>query len=357
VHNAAFQGRFPRAAASVLGLPASSMARFEFQDGDPRQPGDGGAAVAPPGARYAKLNWMKAGASAADRVITVSPSYAEELKASPSGGVELDDVFRGVGVEGIVNGVDPAVWGPALDKYIPLKYDASTVAAGKAAAKASLQAELGLAVAPAAPLVAFVGRLEEQKGVDVLLASIPALVAAGVQVAVLGTGKTALEARVGELAAAHPGGAAGVAKFDTPLAHKLFAGADFVCVPSRFEPCGIVQLQAMAYGAVPVVASVGGLLDTVKEGATGFQVGRFESADAATPGDVAALTDTLLRAAASYGTPAFTAMRAKCIGTDVSWDGPATAWEGVIAEVIVGGARAAPATAAKEAVKTPAQAA
>ena len=188
---------------------------------------------------------MKAGASAADRVITVSPSYAEELKASPSGGVELDDVFRGVAVEGIVNGVDTAVWGPALDKFIPLPYDASTVAAGKAAAKASLQAELGLTVDPAAPLVAFVGRLEEQKGVDVLLASIPALTAAGVQVAVLGTGKTALEARVSELSTAHPGGAAGVAKFDTPLAHKLFAGADFVAVPSRFEPCGIVQLQAM----------------------------------------------------------------------------------------------------------------
>lgn len=299
----------------------------------------------------------QAGAEAADRVLTVSPNYADELKASPAGGVELDDVFRAVGVEGIVNGVDTSVWSPAVDKHIPVKYDASTVASGKAAAKAALQAQLGLAVDPAAPLVAFVGRLEEQKGVDVLLAAVPALAAAGVQTVVLGTGKAALEKRVTALDADHPGAAAGVAKFDSPLAHKLFAGADFVCVPSRFEPCGIVQLQAMAYGAVPVVASVGGLLDTVKEGATGFQVGRFESADAATPADVAALTDTLLRAAAGYGTPVHAAMRDACIATDVSWEGPATAWEGVIAEVLVGGERAGAATAAKAGVKTPAQAA
>ena len=154
---------------------------------------------------------------------------------------------------GIVNGCDTTSWSPSTDKFIPVKYDAASVASGKAANKAALQAELGLAVDARAPLVAFVGRLEEQKGVDVLLACVPALVAAGVQVAILGTGKPALEARVLALADAHPGRAAGVARFDTPLAHAFFAGADFLAVPSRQEPCGIVQLQALSYGTVPIV--------------------------------------------------------------------------------------------------------
>jgi granule-bound starch synthase len=125
-------------------------------------------------------------------------------------------------------------------------YGAATVAAGKAAAKEALQAELGLTVDASAPLIGYVGRLEDQKGVDLLLAALPAL-APGVQVVVLGTGKKTIEAAVEAAAAAAPGRVAAAVRFDTPLAHRLFAGADFIAVPSRFEPCGLIQLQAMVW--------------------------------------------------------------------------------------------------------------
>ena len=248
-HNASFQGRAPASYFSATGLPQSSFDRFAFEDGDPRAPGGPDPGPTPPGARFAKINWLKAGASAADRVVTVSPAYAAELTSGPKGGVELDATFLAAGVEGIANGLDTAVWSPSTSPHIAQRYDASSVASGKAAAKAALQAELGLAVDPAVPLVGVVSRLEEQKGVDLLLAAAPALAAAGVQLAILGTGKPALEAGLEALTSAYPGAAAGVVRFDTPLAHRIFAGADIVAVPSRFEPCGIVQMQALSFGA------------------------------------------------------------------------------------------------------------
>ena len=343
--------------SGVLGLPAASKARFDFEDGQPRQfvEGEDPTSLPVAGKKFAKINWLKAGALSADAVLTVSPNYAREICADPAGGVELDDVFRSVGVEGIVNGRNtPAAAAPgAPSSLLPLEFDASTVAEGKAVAKETLQAELGLPVDPDAALFGFVGRLEEQKGVDVLLAAIPGLVArAGskkVQVAVLGTGKKALEAQVAALGDEFPGVASGTVAFSAPLAALITAGSDFFVVCSRQEPCGLVQLDAMARGTVPVVATVGGLVDTVKEGATGYHVGKIDP-DGLLPEDVEALAATLARAAAAHGSPAHEAMRDRCISQDLSWAKPAAKWEAVLEDLSSGGATAE--TGAKKAAVT-----
>ena len=344
----------------VLGLPAASKSRFEFEDGQPREfieseDPDSLPAVA---GKFAKINWLKAGALAADAVLTVSPNYARDICSGPSGGVELDDVFRSVGVEGIVNGRNTpapatAAGGAAASSLLPLEFDASTVAEGKAVAKETLQAELGLPVDPDAALFGFVGRLEEQKGVDVLLEAIPGLVkrAGGkkVQVAVLGTGKKNLEAQVASLGDKFPGVASGTVAFSAPLAALITAGSDFFVVCSRQEPCGLVQLDAMARGTVPVVATVGGLVDTVKEGATGYHVGKINP-DGLVAEDVEALAATLARAAAAHGTPQHDAMRDRCISQDLSWAKPAAKWEAVLEDLSRGSATAE--TGAKKAAVT-----
>ena len=345
--------------SGVLGLPAASKSRFDFEDGQPREfvEGEDPASLPAGGKKFAKINWLKAGALAADAVLTVSPNYAREICADAAGGVELDGVFRSVGVEGIVNGRNtPAPAAPgtaAAASLLPLEFDATTVAEGKAVAKETLQAELGLPVDPDAALFGFVGRLEEQKGVDVLLAAIPGLVqrAGGkkVQVAVLGTGKKVLEAQVASLSDKFPGVASGTVAFSAPLAALITAGSDFFVVCSRQEPCGLVQLDAMARGTVPVVATVGGLVDTVKEGATGYHVGKIDP-DGLEAEDVEALASTLARAAAAHGTPAHDAMRDRCISQDLSWAKPAAKWEAILEDLSSGGSTAE--TGAKKAAVT-----
>jgi granule-bound starch synthase len=167
------------------------------------------------------------------------------------------------------------------------------------------------------------------------LQALPKVLANGnVQVVVLGTGKKTFEKMVKELDKKFPG-AKGVVKFSAPLAHMITAGADFLLVPSRFEPCGLIQLHAMQYGTVPLVASTGGLVDTVKEGRTGFQMGAMNP-DGLTPEDADAVAETIARAADVFGTPAFEEMVNNCIHQDLSWAEPAKKWEGVLEEVRTG---------------------
>ncbi|EIE21159.1 granule-bound starch synthase [Coccomyxa subellipsoidea C-169] len=334
IHNIAFQGRFWRESFADLGLPASSAAKFEFEDGysriftedepDTEEKGRG------LGKMYKKINWLRAGILSADKILTVSPNYAAEIAANPQLGVELDEVLREVGgAEGIVNGMDVTDWNPAVDKFLDVKFDASTLEDGKALAKETLQAELGLDEDPSKPLFGFIGRLEEQKGVDILLAALPQIAQKGdVQVAILGTGRKTLEAQVKSLQKELPG-VAGVVKFSSPLAHLITAGADFMLVPSRFEPCGLIQLHAMQYGTVPLVSSVGGLVDTVKEAVTGFHMGCFDPDDML-PADAAAVAETVAKAAEVFPTEQFKTMRARCISQELSWQAPAKKWEAVL---------------------------
>jgi granule-bound starch synthase len=360
VHNIAFQGRFWPDEFGSLGLPAESKELFSFADGYPKvfdanSPADE-AAKGPqvtPGTNFNKINWLKAGILACDKLLTVSPNYATEIASGPQLGVELDKWVRAKGVEGIVNGMDVEEWSPALDKFLKFKYDASTVEAGKAFAKSELQREAGLPVDPSVPVFGFIGRLEEQKGVDILLAAIKKLPkSARAQIVILGTGKKALESQVKNLEKQFPGLAAGVVKFSNPMAHNITAGADFMVVPSRFEPCGLIQLHAMQYGTVPLVASTGGLVDTVKEGVTGFQMGAMDP-DRLTDADADAVAQTILRASETYGTPAFKAMRDRCIAQDLSWAQPAKKWEAVLTELKYGPGPTPEATADKNAVQTP----
>ncbi|KAF3584946.1 hypothetical protein F2Q69_00030169 [Brassica cretica] len=174
-----------------------------------------------------------------------------------------------------------------------------------------------------------------------------------------GTGKKKMEAQILELEEKFPGKAVGVAKFNVPLAHMITAGADFIIVPSRFEPCGLIQLHAMRYGTVPIVASTGGLVDTVKDGYTGFHIGRFNvKCEVVDPDDVIATAKAVARAVAVYGTPAMKEMVKNCMDQDFSWKGPARLWEKVLLSLDVAGSEAGVeaeeiAPLAKENVATP----
>ena len=289
IHNLAYQGLFDEGDFHLLGLPSRLMVPVGLEF-------------------HGQLSFMKAGLKYARRITTVSPTYAREI-ATDAFGCGLDGVIRARGsdVSGILNGVDGGIWNPATDTLIGAPYSADALG-GKALCKAALQHELGLRVDAGAPLFAVVSRLSAQKGLDLLLDAMPALLdspaAGGPQLAVQGNGEPALEAAFQAAAAMHPGRVAVQLVYDEALAHRMIAGADAMLVPSRFEPCGLTQLYALRYGTVPVVRRVGGLADTVtgvsesaarNDRATGFVFGP------ATPG---ALAEALRQAVSAYRQPA-----------------------------------------------------
>jgi starch synthase len=197
----------------------------------------------------------------------VSPTYAREILA-PWNGFGLADYLRSQGnkLMGIVNGIDPERFDPMHDRSLPQAFgtaDMEGAHAGRQAAKDALFAELGLDDSRA-PLFASVSRLTWQKGIDVLLAIVPALVHRGARIALVGTGDSDLEDAMRGMAARFPGRVAVRIAFDESLARRVYAGSDFFVVPSRYEPCGLTQLYAMRYGSIPVVTNVGGLHDTVR---------------------------------------------------------------------------------------------
>ncbi|XP_021757776.1 granule-bound starch synthase 1, chloroplastic/amyloplastic-like [Chenopodium quinoa] len=326
IHNIAYQGRFAFSDFSMLNLPDEFRGSFDFIDGH----------VKPVKGR--KINWMKAGILESDRVVTVSPNYAQEILSGPAKGVELHNACRTATLTGITNGTDIQDWNPLTDEYIDVNYDNTTVMDAKPLLKEALQAEVGLPIDPDVPLIGFIGRLEEQKGSDILAAAIPEFIGENVQVVVLGTGKKTMEKQLEELETMYPDKARGVAKFNTPLAHMIISGADYIMIPSRFEPCGLVQLHAMNYGTVPIVASTGGLVDTVKEGFTGFQMGAFNvECETIDSSDVAALATTVKRALKTYRTPAMKEMIQNCMAQDVSWKEPAKLWEKLLLSLDIPG--------------------
>jgi starch synthase len=244
IHNLAFQGKFPLALFPHLGLPAEALSVQGLE-------------------YYGTVGFLKAGLWYADRISTVSPTYAAEI-LSPALGMGLDGLLRGRGehVSGILNGLDTRDFDPARDPRLAACFDAADPAA-RARNKAALQRRLGLAEEADTPLFGFVGRLTWQKGVDMLLGALPALLGAGAQLALLGTGDHALEEGCRGAAAAHPGRVGAMIGFDEGLARLFYGGCDVILVPSRFEPCGLAQLAALRYGALPLVAHVGGLVDSV----------------------------------------------------------------------------------------------
>jgi len=214
---------------------------------------------------WGQLNLLKTGLVFADRLTTVSPTYAREIQSAP-GGCGLEGVLaaRSDILSGIVNGIDTTAWDPRTDRHIPRPYSEQDFADGKYAARVALAARLGHAAPDPRPLVAFVGRLVDQKGIDLVVDMLGRLAGSGrARFVVLGTGHNHVEDSLRHVAAAFPGTIDLILGFDEGLAHLVQAAADIMLVPSRYEPCGLTQLYALRYGAIPLVRATGGLVDTV----------------------------------------------------------------------------------------------
>lgn len=240
IHNMAFHGLTSQARMTALGLPPAGFALEGFE-------------------YWGHVSALKAGITGADALTTVSPTYAREL-ALPEFGMGLEGVIqaRAGRLTGILNGIDTDIWNPAADPAIA-PYSSP---AGKAANARRLRADFGLAEGKG-PLAGVVSRLSDQKGLDLLLEALPGFLAQGGQLLLLGSGERRLENAFLAAAAGHPGQVAVRIGYDEDLSHRIYAGVDAILMPSRFEPCGLSQLYALRYGALPVVARTGGLADTV----------------------------------------------------------------------------------------------
>jgi starch synthase len=305
VHNMAFQGHVPAYLLGLLGLPPEAFALDGVE-------------------YYGSIGMLKSALLFADRVTTVSPTYAREIQ-SPDAGMGLEGLLRtrASTLSGILNGIDTDVWDPATDPMLPAHFGAEAMA-GRARTRRLLQDRLGLSSVEEAPIFGIVSRLTSQKGLDLVLAALPDIIASGGQIALLGSGETAIESGFRAAIGQYPGKVGCQFGYDEALAHLIQAGSDFILVPSRFEPCGLTQLCALRYGAVPLVARVGGLADSVIDAnemalgsgvATGIQFA---------PTTQDALDDALRRAFRLYADkPAFRRIQANGMATDVSWATPA----------------------------------
>ena len=316
IHNIAYQGLFDAALRHELGLPEAGFtaAGYEF---------------------HGQLGFLKAGLVYADAITTVSPGYAKEL-TTPDFGMGLQGVIaaRAGRLHGILNGIDLDVWDPERDPMIQ-PFSATRLAARRAN-KYRLLDDFAIEPGPG-PVFGIVSRLAEQKGLDLLLAALPELVDAGGSLVLLGSGDRALEAAFASAAAMHPRRVGVRLGYDEALAHRIYAGADAIIVPSRFEPCGLTQLYAMRYGALPVVARTGGLADTVIDAndaarragvATGFQFA---------PGSVAALGDAIRRAAEYHQhRDLWTRMQRNAMRHPSGWDASAARYRALYDQVSAG---------------------
>lgn len=266
VHNLAYQGIFPSDWLHRLDLPRElfHIDGLEF---------------------YGQLSFLKGGLVTADRLTTVSPSYAREIQTEELGaGLEGVVRSRADRLSGILNGIEPRDWHPAKDEALVASY-ASTRLAGKLRGKHALQQELGLRTSARTPLLAAIGRLDPQKGFDVLLEAAPALLSSGrAQLVVLGSGNEELLDAFRRLEARFPEAVSVNRGFQDVLGRRIYAGADLFLMPSRYEPCGLGQMIALRYGTLPVVRAIGGLADTIRDldvdpdGGNGFSFDEYSAA-------------------------------------------------------------------------------
>ncbi len=244
IHNLAYQGLFPASNFGLTNLPGDyfSPAGLEF---------------------YGKLNCLKAGIVYADFITTVSPRYAREITTEEFG-CGLDGLLRqrNSSLAGILNGVDYEEWNSTSDPFVPHAFSAADLS-GKAANKLALQEEFGLPVNPAIPLFGNIGRLAEQKGVDILIPALADKLSAGFQFVLIGSGSPTFQKAYEDLAGRFPKQVAVRFGFNEGLSHRIEAGIDFFLMPSRFEPCGLNQMYGLRYATIPVVRTTGGLDDTV----------------------------------------------------------------------------------------------
>ena len=282
IHNLAFQGIFPAQSANRLGLPpqAFSIDGVEY---------------------YGNLSFLKGGLQFADRITTVSPSYAREIQSEQLGmGLQGLLSRRKDMLTGILNGIDTDAWDPESDPYIERYYNAARLAS-KQDNKRALQLRMGLQDSPQTPLFGVVSRLTDQKGLDVLADIVDDLVELPAQLAVLGSGDPALQRRYQALAQGHAGQVAVQIGFDEGLSHQIEAGADLFAMPSRFEPCGLNQMYSQRYGTPPLVHGTGGLLDSVVDCSPATLKDHTASGFVFAPLEAVTLLESCRRAVAAYG--------------------------------------------------------
>jgi starch synthase len=315
VHNLAFQGQVPASLLAALGLPPSAYTTDGVE-------------------YYQSIGYLKAGVRFADRITTVSPTYAAEIR-TPEAGMGMDGLLRNRAsvVSGILNGIDEDIWNPAADTALPAAFDAGRIAA-RAGNRAALQVRMSLAPDAACPLFALVSRLTWQKGIDLLLTALPSLLEVGGQLAVLGAGDGGFEDAMRTAAAAAPGRIGCFIGYDEALAHLIQGGADALLVPSRFEPCGLTQLCALRYGTVPVVARTGGLADTVIDASPMALAAGVATGVQFAPITAEMLEAAIRRAAALHREPAtWQRMQTNGMTTDVSWRDPARRYAALFRDI------------------------
>ena len=316
VHNLSFHGLFDPWWVHGLGLPghAYSLDGVEF---------------------HGRLSFLKAGLQCADRITTVSPTYAAEI-LSPQYGCGLEGLlqYRADRLTGILNGIDLRAWDPSSDPALTQRYDAQRLES-KASNKRSLQRRLGLSQTRRGPLLGVVSRLTEQKGLDLFLAVADALLEQGAQIALLGSGDRAMEQGFRDLSARHPRRCACVIGFDETLAHRIEAGADIFVMPSRFEPCGLNQMYSLRYGTPPVVRRTGGLADTVVDAdAAALADGRANGFVFDEP-SAAALLAAIERALGLYAQPqAWQRLQRTGMAAEFGWEGVAARYVGLYGAAI-----------------------
>ncbi len=306
IHNLAFQGRFEASLLAKLRLPVEA---FTLQ-----------------GVEYfGGIGFLKGALALSDAIATVSPTYALEI-LGPEAGMGLDGLLRqrAGSLHGILNGLDREAWNPEADVHLFTRYKRAITARARAQNKLALQQRLGLKLDPQALLLGVVSRLSEQKGLDVLLDVLGEFAGSPLQLALLGSGDPVIQQGFARLAAAAPQRFACSFAYDEPLAHMIQGGSDAFLVPSRFEPCGLTQLAALRYGAIPVVAHVGGLADTVIDAnAAALQAG-VATGICFYPVTREALAAALRRTLTLFGEPkTWRKMQANGMSADFSWDQPA----------------------------------
>ena len=310
IHNIAFQGWAEAQALTNLRLPGDEFHSEALE-------------------YYGGLSSLKAGMVTADRITTVSPSYAAEL-LRPEFGMGLQGVLmrRASVVSGILNGVDTTVWSPEAE---PLPYGAATLKR-KANARAALSEEFGLQVP--GPLAIVVSRLTDQKGIDLLPGVMPEFIEGGGGLVILGSGDPALEGAMRGLAARYPGRVGLRIGYDEALSHRMFAGGDAVLVPSRFEPCGLTQMYGLRYGCLPVVAAVGGLADTVIHANPAAISAGVATGITFHPTDATAFGTAMRQLVALHANDALWAkLQRNAMRQDVGWDHSAVAYAQLYAEI------------------------
>jgi starch synthase len=234
-------------------------------------------------AEDSNIDFILQGIVSSDYITTVSPTYAKEI-LTPVFGEGLHEVLRAREgrIYGILNGIDYRVWNPKTDTHIKTNFDKDSIAK-KRECKFSLQHELNLPTNAKKPLLSFIGRLTTQKGVDMIISLLDEMLVLGCQIVILGTGDPSLENRLRmksyELEKSGLFEIRSILEFNEDLAHKIYAGSDVLLVPSRFEPCGLTQMIAMRYGTIPLARRVGGLLDSVRSGITGFTFDNFDDSE------------------------------------------------------------------------------